>query len=143
MISGMVATLAARQEADPGNLEGWLRLGQAYAVLHQMDKAADAYERAAKLRPDDVSIPLQEARALLADQAPTDKLPPRAIALLKKVAATDPDEPLVLWYLGLAAVQDSHMDEARSNWSRLLAKLPPGGEDAKMVQSALDALAKP
>src|SRR6201999_1477333 len=28
MISGMVATLAAKQQADPGNLEGWLRLGQ-------------------------------------------------------------------------------------------------------------------
>jgi cytochrome c-type biogenesis protein CcmH len=142
MISGMVASLAAKQEADPANVEGWLKLGQAYAVLHQPDKAADAYDRAARLRPDDVSIPLQEVRALLSGQAPTDKLPPRVIALLRRVAQTDPDEPLVLWYLGLAAVQDSRMDEARADWGRLLAKLPPGGQDAKMVQSALDTLSK-
>jgi len=142
MISGMVASLAAKQEADPGNLEGWLRLGQAYAVLRQPDKAADAYDRAARLRPDDVSIPLQEVRALLSGQAPTDKLPPRVIALLKRVAQTAPDEPLVLWYLGVAAVQESRVDEARADWSRLLGKLPPGGEDAKMVQSALDTLSK-
>jgi cytochrome c-type biogenesis protein CcmH len=142
MIGGMVARLAAEQQANPDNVDGWLRLGQAYAVLHQSDKAADAYDRAAKLRPDDVSIPLREARALLSDQSPTDRLPPRVIGLLKHVEATDPDEPLVLWYLGLAAAQDAQFDAARGYWSRLLAKLPAGSDDAKMVQSALDAVSK-
>jgi cytochrome c-type biogenesis protein CcmH len=142
MIGGMVARLAAEQQANPDNLDGWLRLGQAYAVLHQPDKAAEAFDRAAKLRPDDVSIPLREARALLSDQSPTDRLPPGVIALLKRVEATDPDEPVVLWYLGLAAAQDAHVDAARGYWSRLLAKLPAGSDDAKMVQSALDAVSK-
>jgi cytochrome c-type biogenesis protein CcmH len=142
MIGGMVAKLAAEQQANPANLDGWLRLGRAYAVLHQPDKAAEAYDRAAKLRPDDVSIPLQEARALLSDQSPTARLPPRVMALLKQVEATDPDEPVVLWYLGLAAAQDAHADEARGYWSRLLPKLPAGSDDAKMVQSALDAVSK-
>jgi cytochrome c-type biogenesis protein CcmH len=142
MIHEMVAKLAAKQDADPANLEGWLRLGRAYAVLHQPDKAADAYDKAAKLRPDDVSIPLQEVRALLSDQAPADKLPPRVIGLLKRIEATDPDEPLVLWYLGMAAAQDARIDEARGYWSKLLTKMPPGGEETKMVQSGLDALSK-
>ena len=118
MIRGMVAKLAAKQEADPGNLDGWMRLGRAYAVLHEPDKAADAYDKAAKLRPDDVSIPLQEVRALLNDQAPTDKLPPRVIGLLKHIEATNPEEPLVLWYLGMAAAQDARIDEARGYWSQ-------------------------
>jgi cytochrome c-type biogenesis protein CcmH len=138
----MVAKLAAKQEADPSNLDGWLRLGRAYAVLHQPDKAADAYDKAAKLRPGDISIPLQEVRALLSDQAPTDKLPPRIIGLLKQIEAANPDEPLVLWYLGMAAAQDARIDEARGYWSKLLAKMPPGGEETKMVQAGLDALAK-
>ncbi len=142
MISGMVANLAAKQEADPTNVDGWLRLGQAYAVLHQPDKAADAFDRAAKLRPNDTAIPLQAIRALLSDQAPTDKLPPRVMALLKQAAQANPEEPVVLWYLGIAAVQDSRFDEARADWGRLLAKLPPGGEDAKMVQAAIDAIKK-
>ena len=140
MINGMVAKLAAEQDANPGNLDGWLRLGQAYAVLHQPDKAADAYDRAAKLRPDDVSIRLQALKALLTDQSPTEPLPPRVLNLLKLVEASNPDEPLVLWYLGLAAAQDRRVDDARGYWGRLLAKLPPGGSDTKMVQSALDAV---
>jgi cytochrome c-type biogenesis protein CcmH len=142
MVRDMVAKLAAKQDADPGNLDGWLRLGRAYAVLHQPDKAADAYDKAEKLRPDDVSIPLQEVRALLSDQAPAGKLPPRVTGLLKRIEATAPDEPLVLWYLGMAAAQDGRIDEARGYWSKLLTKMPPGGEDTKMVQSGLDALSK-
>jgi cytochrome c-type biogenesis protein CcmH len=140
MIRGMVGKLAAKQDADPSNLEGWMRLGGAYTVLHELDKAADAYEKAAALKPEDISIPLREARALLSDHAPGNKLPPRVIGLLKRVEAADPEQPLVLWYLGMAAMQDAHPDEARRYWSQLLTKLPSGSEDARMIQSALEAL---
>jgi cytochrome c-type biogenesis protein CcmH len=142
MIQGMVASLAAKQAADPANLDGWLRLGRAYTVLHEPDKAADAFDKAAGLKPDDVSIPLQEVRALLSDHAPTDKLPPRVIGLLKHVEATDPDQPLMLWYLGMASAQDAHPDEARRYWAKLLAKVPAGSEDARMIQAALDTLSR-
>jgi cytochrome c-type biogenesis protein CcmH len=140
MIRGMVAALAAKQAADPSNLDGWLRLGRAYAVLHQTDQAADAFDKAAALKPNDISIRVQEVRALLSDHAPTDKLPPRVVDLLKHVEAVDPEQPLVLWYLGLAAAQDSHPDDARRYWSRLLTKVPAGSEDAQMIQSALGTL---
>jgi cytochrome c-type biogenesis protein CcmH len=140
MVRGMVASLAAKQAAEPSNLDGWLRLGRAYAVLHEPDKAAEAYDKAATLKPDDVSIPLQEVRALLGDRAPTEKLPPRVLGLLKHVEASDPEQPLVLWYLGMAAAQDAHPDEARRYWTRLLTKLPADSEDAQMIKSALDTL---
>nr|WP_294510891.1 c-type cytochrome biogenesis protein CcmI [uncultured Rhodopila sp.] len=140
MIRGMVEKLAAKQQAEPGNLEGWLRLGQAYAVLHEPGKATDAFDKAITLKPDDVSIPLQAARALLTDLKPPEKIPAQAITYLKRAQASAPQEPMVLWYLGIAAAQDGHLDEARRDWNTLLARLPAGGEDAKLVQSALDAL---
>ncbi len=140
MIQGMVARLAAKQQADPGNLDGWLRLGRAYAVLREPDKAADAFEKAASLKPDDAAIPLQELRALLADHKPTDRLPPRVVGLLKRIEAIDPQEPVVLWFLGVAAAQDRHPDDARRYWDALLAKLPPASDDARMIQAALNTL---
>jgi cytochrome c-type biogenesis protein CcmH len=140
MIRGMVEKLAAKQEADPTNLDGWLRLGKAYAVLHQPDKAADAYDKAAALKPDDTAILLQAARALLAELRPPARIPPRVVGWLKQVEARDPQQPVVLWYLGLAAVQDSRPDDARRYWQALHTQLPAGSEDAKMVQTALDAL---
>jgi cytochrome c-type biogenesis protein CcmH len=140
MVQGMVAKLAAEQAANPSNLDGWLRLGRAYAVLHEPDKAADAFDRAAALKPDDETIPLQEVRALLSDHAPADALPPKVIGLLRHVEAIDPGQPMVLWYLGIAAAQAARPDEARHYWSLLLAKMPPGSDDAKTIQSALDTL---
>ena len=142
MIQGMVAQLAAKQAADPGNLDGWLRLGQAYAVLHQPDKAADAFDHAAKLRPDDTTIPLREVRALLTGQPPSQKLPARVVTLLKQIEQRSPDLPLVLWYLGLAAAQDGNPDDGRRYWTKLLTKIPGGTDDAKMIQSAIDSLPK-
>ncbi len=140
MIRGMVAKLAAKQAADPSNLDGWLRLGQAYAVLHETGKATEAFNSAAKLRPDDVAIPLQAVRALLTDHPPTETIPPDAIGFLKRAETLDPDQPFVLWYLGLAAAQDAHPDDAKRYWLRLLTKTPAGGDDARQVQAAVDAL---
>jgi cytochrome c-type biogenesis protein CcmH/NrfG len=62
------------------------------------------------------------------------------IGLLKHVEAVDPKQPMVLWYLGIAAAQDAHPDEARRYWGLLLTQMPAGSEDAKMIQSALDTL---
>ncbi len=42
MIRGMVDSLAARLEADPNNIEGWLRLVRSYMVLGDRDKAQAA-----------------------------------------------------------------------------------------------------
>jgi cytochrome c-type biogenesis protein CcmH len=140
MIRGMVEKLAAKQEADPGNLDGWMRLGKAYAVLHEPDKSAEAYDKALALKPDDLSIMLQAARGVLTNLKPPARIPARVVALLKRAEAIAPQEPMVLWYLGIAAAQDGHPEYARRDWGSLLAKLPAGGEDAKLVQAALDAL---
>lgn len=44
MVRGMVDSLAARLEADPANIEGWLRLVRSYMVLGERDKATAALQ---------------------------------------------------------------------------------------------------
>jgi cytochrome c-type biogenesis protein CcmH len=140
MIRGMVAQLAARVQAEPGNLDGWMQLGRSYAVLGETDKSADAFEHAAKLKPDDVSIKLQAFQALITSWQPEQQLPPSAVTLLRQVAAQAPEQPEVLWYLGIDAAHNGHGDEARTYWTKLIDALPAGGADAKMVKDALDSL---
>jgi cytochrome c-type biogenesis protein CcmH len=140
MVRGMVAQLAAKQQADPANLDGWLRLGQAYAVLGEADKAADAYAKAATLKPEDLSIPLQAVRVLLQGHDPRQRLPARAVDLLKGIEARDPKQPAVMWYLGVAAAQDGQKQKALAYWRELLGVLPEGSADRKMIQSAIDAV---
>ena len=59
---------------------GWLQLGRAYAVLHETDKAADAYDKAMALKPDDPSVSLQAVQELSRAQDPKQPLSPRLVA---------------------------------------------------------------
>ncbi|MDP7152483.1 MAG: c-type cytochrome biogenesis protein CcmI [Paracoccaceae bacterium] len=48
-IRSMVARLADRLAEEPDDLDGWMRLGNAYKVLNEVDQAIDAYEKAQDL----------------------------------------------------------------------------------------------
>jgi cytochrome c-type biogenesis protein CcmH len=140
MIAGMVAKLAARLETEPLDVDGWMRLGRAYLVMGDRDKAGSAYERAVALKPGDVDIRLQAAEALLSGLKPDDALPPAAIAMLRQVEVLAPEEPAVLWYLGIVAARNARPADAKQYWTRLLARIPADGEDAKMVKGAMASL---
>lgn len=51
-IRSMVERLAARLEENPEDLDGWLRLANAYRVLGEQPQAVTAYERASTLLSD-------------------------------------------------------------------------------------------
>ena len=51
-IRSMVDRLATRLEDEPDDVDGWLRLANAYSVLQETDKARDAYRRADALLPE-------------------------------------------------------------------------------------------
>jgi cytochrome c-type biogenesis protein CcmH len=142
MVNGMVTQLAARLAADPNDADGWVRLGRAYAVLAEHDKAADAFEKASALRPNDVSALIQGVQALIEAQKPDAPVPQRAIALLHRAEQIDPKRPEVLWYLGLVAAQAGHADAAQDYWRRVLDALPADSPDRKMVTDAIEAVKK-
>jgi cytochrome c-type biogenesis protein CcmH len=137
MIHSMVDQLAAKLQSAPDDLAGWMRLAKAYSVLGERDKAADAYERAAKLDPKNVDIPLGEVDALLTGDALDQSLPDRVVALLHRIETLSPQQPEALWYLGLAAAQAHQPDQAAGYWQRLLAALPPDAPERKTVTDAL------
>ena len=140
MIEGMVDKLAAHLRDTPGDAEGWTKLGRAYVVVGRAEAAADAYEKAAALKPGDPTLRRDAALALLAPLNPEDAIGPRALGLLRQAEASLPNDPAVLWYLGLSAARDRRMEEARGYWTRLATLLPPESEDGKMVRDALAAL---
>jgi cytochrome c-type biogenesis protein CcmH len=140
MIRNMVEGLAAKLAQNPDDLEGWKRLGRAYGVLGEREKAVDAYEHAARLRPDDPGILVAEAEALMPDRSPQTPVPENVVGLLRRVEAMDARQPAALWYLGLAAAQQRRFGEARNYWQRLLAEMPPESDARQAVAAALEAL---
>jgi len=142
MINGMVAQLAAKLEANPNDVDGWLRLGRSYAVLGEHDKSAAAFERAATLKPNDATVLLAGVEALMQGQKPDAPIPQRAVDLLRRAETADPKRPDTLWYLGIAEAQAGHVEAAQGYWRRVLDLLPPDSPDRKMVTDAIENVKK-
>lgn len=60
LIGQMVVQLADKQQENPGNIEGWLRLSQAYMVLGDREKAIDAMRQAVANAPQEQKEILQK-----------------------------------------------------------------------------------
>jgi cytochrome c-type biogenesis protein CcmH/NrfG len=71
---------------------------------------------------------------------PQAPMPERLVSLLQRVEALDRQQPMALWYLGLASVQQRDFAAARGYWQRLLEVLPPDADQHQAVAAALDAL---
>lgn len=139
-IRGMVAKLAEEMKSRPDDLDGWLRLGRAYAVLGQSDAAAAAFAQADRLKPNDPDVLLAEAQALLAGHSLSEPIPDQVVGLLQRVVAIDPGNQAATWYLGLYAAQQGDFAAARDDWQKLLAALPADSEEHRTVAAALEAI---
>lgn len=139
-IHAMVAKLADEMKQHPDDLDGWLRLGRSYAVLGQSDDAAAAFAQADKLKPNDPGVMMAEAQGLMAGRSLADPIPQPVVDLLNRIQAIQPDEPAVMWYLGLHAAQEGDFATARSDWQKVLAAMPGGSDEAKTVAAALAAI---
>ncbi len=143
MVAGMVARLAARLEDEPDDLDGWLRLGRAYGVLEEHDKAIEAFSRAAALAPQRLEVQVDYAHALLETIDTGGALPQRLVAVMQAIEGLDPDHPEALWFLGAADAEAGRTQAAAARWRRLLAQLPADGEDHALVARELEALETP
>ncbi|MEI6558419.1 MAG: c-type cytochrome biogenesis protein CcmI [Rhodospirillaceae bacterium] len=142
-IAAMVEGLRVKLEADPADIEGWLRLIRAYEVLGDGAKRLEAarHARAAAPRRPEVLVALAEAVIAAAPAAgPANRLPAEAEAALREALAIAPATPAALWYLGLDAAQAGKAPEARPLLETLLRQLDPAGPDYTAVKARLDSL---
>ncbi len=142
-IRGMVDGLAARLEDSPEDLDGWVRLANAYGVLGQPGDAADALARALDLRPDDAALIAQFIDASFQAGRLTGPLDPSMRTAMERLLAADPSAMRPLWFLGLEAATTGETGRARDLWSRLADQLPPGSNEHRVLQNRLLALERP
>ncbi|MDA0707323.1 MAG: hypothetical protein O2907_06210 [Proteobacteria bacterium] len=123
-VEEMVASLAARLEADPDDLNGWKMLGRSYMTLANFSDAVLAYERAVSLEQSQNAQTLVDLGGALLARDNT-RIEGRTAALFESALALEPNNPAALFYAGIAALNRGDTDLAAERWEILLGLNPP------------------
>lgn len=134
-IERMVAALAARQEKNPADLNGWLMLGRSYKALGRFDDAVKAMERAMPAIEKDASLLAIYADVLAAQAGGNLEGKPRQV--IEQALKVDPNSPMVLDLAGSAAYNRKDFAAAVEYWERLQKVLPPDAEYAKSLADGI------
>lgn len=137
-VERMVAGLAKKLEADPDNLQGWAMLARSYKVLGNTIEAEKAYDRAGSFVLNDPQLLADYADVVVANNNGSFKGKP--MLLLNRALEIDPNNPMALWLAGTAAFQAQDRPKALKYFEHLLKQLPPGSEDAQMIEAGITRL---
>ena len=143
-IESMVERLAARMNDNPDDLEGWIRLANAYGVLEKREQARAAWAEAAKRAPARLDVQLDYAGALIQGRGDLAKnLPPEFPETVKRIRTLDPENPLGMFYAGVVARAEGRPEEAKALWQKVLALMPEDAAERQQLQREIDNLGKP
>lgn len=143
----MVARLEKRMMDNPDDGEGWKRLGRSYRVMGRQEEAIKAYQKAAKILPDDTDIKTAlnelasgDSRSVAASTS-TQQFPPQVLAMvaqLEKRLSQSPEDGEGWKRLGRAYTVMKRYSEAVSAYTTAAELLP----NDKAITVALQELAQ-
>jgi cytochrome c-type biogenesis protein CcmH len=121
-VGELVAKVEARLRAHPEDGEGWDVIAPVYLRLGRFRDAADAFDRASRLKGESVKrlAGLAEASVLGADGIVTEE----ARLAYEKVLKLEPGRADARFWLALAKEQDGGLAEAVTDYQALLAESP-------------------
>jgi len=143
-IESMVERLAAKMKDDPENLDGWIKLANAYGVLQKHEEARAAWAEAAKRAPSRLDVQLDYASSLIEGRSDlAASVPAEFPGAVKRIRTLDPENPLGLFYAGVVARAEGRPDEAKALWQKVLALMPEGSDEREQLQHEIEKLEKP
>lgn len=134
-IQRMVAALAERLKADPGNADGWLMLGRSYAALDRYGDAVGAYRKAVDLMPGNANVLADLADVMAMSQG--KQLAGEPMKIIQQALAIDPRHVKALALAGSAAFEAKDYAGARTYWERLVVVVGPDSEMANAVRGGI------
>lgn len=123
-VEQMVASLAARLQESPEDLNGWKMLGRSYMTLGDFAGAVHAYERASELEAAGNAQTLVDLGAAILARD-NSRIEGRTSALFESALAIEPNNPQALFYGGIAALNRGDSTLAADRWEILLSLNPP------------------
>ena len=125
-VDSMIDGLTARLNANPDDIEGWRMLGWSYFNLEQYSNAADAYERAVALAPNnsDFQSAYGESLVMASGGLVTDK----ALQVFQGVRALNPEDARSRFFEGLSMDQAGDSHGAILAWIDMINTAPAGAD---------------
>ena len=139
MIEGMVSRLAERLAENPGDVEGWRRLGRAYEVLGRPADAVSAMVSAADAAPQDADQQIAGLQAIMTSGLGGQYIT-QASRLIERAIPLAPGRLDLLFLRGHFAKLAGNTEKARDLWQSLLQQLPADSPFADDLKSAIAAL---
>ncbi len=133
-VSDMAAKLAARLEKEPDNGDGWLVLAHTYYAINKFPEAVAAYERAAKLIPDNADLYADYADALGALNKGLEGKPEQLIARSLEI---NPKQWKALALAGTVAFNRKQYAKAVEYWERMKETVPANSDIARSIDSSI------
>mgnify|MGYP001435674561 FL=1 len=137
-ISGMVARLAERMQANPDDMQGWLMLARSYKTMGRYEEAAAAYAKAEKVIDDDPELLASYAETIA--MASGNGLKGKPTQLILRALKIDPQHPHSLFLAGAAAMGAGDNRKGIAYWEALLPQVEPGSELDQMLRSGIDKM---
>ena len=137
-ISGMVAKLAERMQANPDDMQGWLMLARSYKTMGRYEEAAAAYAKAEKVIDDDPELLASYAETFA--MASGKGLQGKPSQLIARALKIDPQHPHSLFLAGAAAMGAGDNRKGIAYWEALLPQVEPGSELDQMLRSGIDKM---
>jgi cytochrome c-type biogenesis protein CcmH len=125
-VEGMVEGLVARLANNPSDVDGWRMLGWSYFNMDRYGEAADAYQRAVALAPDNADYQSAYGEAMV--RAAGGLVNDEALAVFNTVLTLNADDPRARFFTGLALDQAGDADGAISVWIEMLNTAPAGAD---------------
>ncbi|HTP38177.1 MAG TPA: hypothetical protein VMI92_01265 [Steroidobacteraceae bacterium] len=106
-------------QRNPNEIDGWLRLAQAYATAEQFPAALNAYQRANSLAGGRSAQALSGMGEVLLRSGDTSRIS-QAVALLDQALDVDPKNARALFYTAVYAAQSGDLQLARTRFATML-----------------------
>lgn len=127
--------LEAKVAKEPNNAEALLMLARSYNELTMYPEAVKAYDRLTQMVPNEGGLWADYADALAMTN--NESLLGKPSELLDKALALSPDNAKALALAGSAAMERGDYPAAVRHWENLLKQVPPGSEEAGMIQGGI------
>ncbi|HJV93562.1 MAG TPA: c-type cytochrome biogenesis protein CcmI [Azonexus sp.] len=137
-INTMVAQLAAKMQANPDDMQGWLMLARSYKALGRFEEAVQAYGKAEKVVNETPDLLASYAEAIA--MAGGKGLLGKPQQLVEKALKIDPNHGHSLFLGGAAAMEAGDNKKGIAYWEKLLPQVEPGSEIEQMLKSGIDKM---